>query len=93
MGQIAQDTINKPLIHLHECWCPHYETAVQPTLPLNSEKEGATRLKEDAKSPVSCAALCFTGHCVKRSACYINKQRSERTHDTKGAGVAMHTGL
>jgi hypothetical protein len=37
MGQIAQDTINKPLIHLHEGWCPHYETAVGPTLPLNIE--------------------------------------------------------
>ncbi len=48
MGQIAQDTINKPLIHFHECWYPHSETAVQPTLPLNIEMYNAN---EDLPRP------------------------------------------
>ncbi len=48
MGQFAQATINKPLIHLHECWCPHDETAVRPTLPLNIEMYNAN---EDLPRP------------------------------------------
>ena len=48
MGQIAQETINKPLIHFHECWYPHSETAVQPTLPLNIEMYNAN---EDLPRP------------------------------------------